>query len=59
MALVCGFPNNENDIHHKKAMECVVQALAAHQENGGRVEKGKHVQHLDVLCSILSGLWSC
>ena len=47
MALAYGFLDEGNEIHVEKAMECIVDALAEHHKNGGRVEKGKraHPDH--------------
>lgn len=47
IALVCGFPDGRNENHRKKVMSCIIDALAEHQKNGGRVEKSKSVHHLD------------
>ena len=47
MAVVCGFPNNGNQSYHEKTKECIRDALAEHQKNGGKVEKGRYAYHLD------------
>ena len=59
LALVCGFPNRENEDHLEKALSCLIEAKDEHTEKGGRVEPGMN-KPFDSDCSLINhviGYW--